>query len=122
MKLGPGRNYHKGLATIRHYANLPEPSDNFRFKLYLLPRHAPRLLQAPVPAGGGEAGAGVVVEDEAAGPAHRAVRLAPAPGGVVGVPAVRPGQGGAQAGHQVPDGPAHLQEDTILALYYDSGQ
>ena len=26
MKLGRRRNYHKGRAAIRHYANLPEPS------------------------------------------------------------------------------------------------
>ena len=34
MKLGRRRNYHKGLAAIRHYANLNEPSDSLRFKLY----------------------------------------------------------------------------------------
>ena len=27
MKLGPRRNYHKGRAAIRHYANLRKPSD-----------------------------------------------------------------------------------------------
>ena len=36
MKLGCIRNYHKGQAAIRHYANLCEPLDNIRFKLLLL--------------------------------------------------------------------------------------
>ena len=34
MKLGLRRNYHKGQAALRHYANLCEPSDSLRFKLY----------------------------------------------------------------------------------------
>ena len=34
MKLGRQRNYHKGRAAIRHYANILEPSFNLRFKLY----------------------------------------------------------------------------------------
>ena len=34
VKLGPRRNYHKGRAVIRHYANLRELSNNLRFKLY----------------------------------------------------------------------------------------
>ena len=33
VKLGPRRNYHKGRAAIRHYANLREPSDSLCFKL-----------------------------------------------------------------------------------------
>ena len=36
MKLGRRRNYHEGRAAIRHYANLREPSDSLRFKLYLM--------------------------------------------------------------------------------------
>ena len=34
MKLGRRRNYHKGRAALRHYANLREPLDSLRFKLY----------------------------------------------------------------------------------------
>ena len=34
MKLGCQRNYYKGRAAIRHYANLREPSNSLRFKLY----------------------------------------------------------------------------------------
>ena len=34
MKVGRRCNYHKGRAAIRHYANLREPSDSLRFKLY----------------------------------------------------------------------------------------
>ena len=45
MKLGRRRNYHKGRAAIRHYANLREPSDSLSFKLYNI--HT--SLQAPAP-------------------------------------------------------------------------
>ena len=38
MKLVHRRNYHKGRAAIRHYANLREPSDSLRFKLYNPPQ------------------------------------------------------------------------------------
>ena len=33
-RFSQSRIYHKGRAAIRHYANLPEPSDSLRFKLY----------------------------------------------------------------------------------------
>ena len=33
VKLCPQRNYHKGRAAIRHFANLREPSDSLRLKL-----------------------------------------------------------------------------------------
>ena len=36
MKLGRHCNYHKGRGAIRHYANLREPLENPRFKLYYL--------------------------------------------------------------------------------------
>ena len=41
MKLGRRRNYHKGRAAIRHYANQPEPSDSLPFKLYSVPSRPP---------------------------------------------------------------------------------
>ena len=34
MKLGRQRNYHKGQAAIRHYANHRKLSDSLRLKLY----------------------------------------------------------------------------------------
>ena len=44
MKLGRCRNYHKGRAAIRHYADLREPSDTLRFKLYVILVFAEQVL------------------------------------------------------------------------------